>query len=193
MRPQLVHVTRPVVVDRPVPVTQRPIIIDREKPVPVPVRVAAPEVVAPTENVIREEYVYQDNLPYCYGGRTGQIAGGIDYGYMPVQEQYQYTTVSQPEPVITTVYENQGASYNAGTNQVSGGQGLIEVLDSSNNAGWQQTNSSGLLNQYGASAMELLQNSQGFKTGTFTTSEQNSCEQLLQILTGGKASHGAAY
>ena len=38
VRPQIVHVARPVLVDRPVPVTQRPIIIDRERPVPVPVR-----------------------------------------------------------------------------------------------------------------------------------------------------------
>jgi hypothetical protein len=35
IRPQIIHVARPVLVDRPVPVQQRPIVIERDRPVPV--------------------------------------------------------------------------------------------------------------------------------------------------------------
>ena len=90
MRPQVIHVARPVLVDRPVPVTQRPIIIDREKPVPVPVRGAGHE--STSGKSTKEEYVYRDNLPVAYGGRCAEYAGGVDYGYTPTQQEQQYTT-----------------------------------------------------------------------------------------------------
>jgi len=35
VRPQIVHVARPVLVDRPVPIQQRPLVIERDRPVPV--------------------------------------------------------------------------------------------------------------------------------------------------------------
>lgn len=35
VRPQIIHVARPVLVDRPVPIQQRPIVIERDRPVPV--------------------------------------------------------------------------------------------------------------------------------------------------------------
>ncbi|CAF0721692.1 unnamed protein product [Rotaria sordida] len=96
VRPQVVHVARPVLVDRPVPVTQRPIIIDRERPVPVPVRTVG--VGRPGgARTIREEYVYRDNLPVAYGGRCPEYAGGIHYGYMPTQQEHQYATSSVHE------------------------------------------------------------------------------------------------
>jgi len=34
-RPQIIHVARPVLVDRPVPIQQRPLVIERDRPVPV--------------------------------------------------------------------------------------------------------------------------------------------------------------
>lgn len=35
VRPQIIHVARPVLVDRPVPIQQRPLVIERDRPVPV--------------------------------------------------------------------------------------------------------------------------------------------------------------
>lgn len=196
VRPQVIHVPRPVVVDRPVPVTQRPIIIDREKPIPVPVRVGGD--IAPSQpNIIREEYVYQDNTPYAYGGRPAECAAGINYGYMPSQVEHQYT-VSPPEQVVTTVYENQG--------QAVGGQNLIEVLDQTVNSTWQPVQSSTLLNQYGSSAMNLVQGGGGYETSTYQNNQQyqttttyskgdeSSCEELLRLISGGRvASGGSSY
>jgi hypothetical protein len=106
VRPQVIHVARPVLVDRPVPVTQRPIIIDRERPIPVPVR-GAGQTAAQGESVqtAREQYVYRDNLPVAYGGRTAEYASGADFGYMPSQQEHQYTTSSTHE--VASSYQTQ--------------------------------------------------------------------------------------
>jgi hypothetical protein len=86
-------------VDRPVPVTQRPIIIDRERPIPVPARSAAQNGVNTVgSHIVREEYVYRDNLPVAYGGRCAEFAGGVNYGYMPAQQDAQYAASSTHEP-----------------------------------------------------------------------------------------------
>lgn len=87
VRPQIVQVARPVVIDRPIPVAQRPIVIDRERPVPFPVVRQAPHDHSSVQN---EHYIYRDNLPLAYGGRTGEFATGMNYGYVPVNENYQY-------------------------------------------------------------------------------------------------------
>ncbi|CAF1323972.1 unnamed protein product [Adineta steineri] len=113
VRPQVIHVARPVLVDRPVPVTQRPIIIDRERPVPVPLRNGGgggnnvnQEVETKT---VKEEYVYRDNLPVAYGGRCADFTGGTNYGYTPTQqEQQQYTTDTAHE--MTSNYNTQGTT-----------------------------------------------------------------------------------
>jgi len=89
-----------------VPVTQRPIIIDRERPVPVPVRGGGQQAAqSGGSRVVREEYVYRDNLPVAYGGRCAEFAGGVNYGYMPTQQEHQYTTSSTHE---TGGYQAQG-------------------------------------------------------------------------------------
>lgn len=111
VRPQVIHVARPVLVDRPVPVTQRPIIIDRERPVPVPIRTVGTGVgKAGGARTIREEYVFRDNLPVAYGGRCPEYAGGINYGYMPTQQEHQYATTSVQELVGN--YPVPGPVYN---------------------------------------------------------------------------------
>jgi hypothetical protein len=51
VRPQIIHVARPVLVDRPVPIQQRPIVIERDRPVPVRV-----------ECVDKEDDDNEDNL-----------------------------------------------------------------------------------------------------------------------------------
>ncbi|CAF0760990.1 unnamed protein product [Rotaria sp. Silwood1] len=146
VRPQVIHVARPVLVDRPVPVTQRPIIIDRERPVPVPIRTAG---VAKTggARTIREEYVFRDNLPVAYGGRCPEYAGGINYGYMPTQQEHQYATSSiqeifnnnpVPGPVYNVTARNtygytpRAAQFNL--NQGSGVYGTYTDVIGTNNA-----------------------------------------------------------
>ncbi len=110
VRPQVIHVARPVLVDRPVPVTQRPIIIDRERPIPVPVRSGGQAAQAGGSKVVREEYVYRDNLPVAYGGRCAEFAGGVNYGYMPSQQEHQYANSSTHE--TASIYQNQGQAVN---------------------------------------------------------------------------------
>lgn len=109
VRPQIIHVARPVLVDRPVPVTQRPIIIDRERPIPVPVR-GGQAAQTGGSKVVREEYVYRDNLPVAYGGRCAEFAGGVNYGYMPTQQEHQYATSSTHE--TGSLYQAQAPTIN---------------------------------------------------------------------------------
>lgn len=102
---------RPVLVDRPVPVTQRPIIIDRERPVPVPVRVGGQGAAqGGGSKIVQEEFVYRDNLPVAYGGRCAEFAGGVNYGYTPAQQERQYASNSVHE--TGSVYQGQGQSFN---------------------------------------------------------------------------------
>ncbi|CAF2010830.1 unnamed protein product [Rotaria magnacalcarata] len=140
VRPQVIHVARPVLVDRPVPVTQRPIIIDRERPIPVPVRSAGQEV-APTggSRIVREEYVYRDNLPVAYGGRCSEFAGGVNYGYMPTEQEHQYASGSTHEtsniyqtqtPVINVNVPNQ-FQHSQSVSQFEGQQGINESFHGS--------------------------------------------------------------
>jgi hypothetical protein len=111
VRPQVIHVARPVLVDRPVPVTQRPIIIDRERPVPVPTHGGqAAGTQASGSKVVREEYVYRDNLPVAYGGRCSEFAGGANYGYTTAQQENQYASSSTHE--AANIYQTQGANIN---------------------------------------------------------------------------------
>ncbi|KAL7668573.1 hypothetical protein ACOME3_009270 [Neoechinorhynchus agilis] len=93
VRPQVVHVARPVVIDRPVPVSQRPIVIEREKPIPYPVRTPVhfqDGTGQMEEHSVQEQYVYADNIPAAYGGRTGEFAYGLNYGYQPTDDRYRY-------------------------------------------------------------------------------------------------------
>lgn len=113
VRPQVIHVARPVLVDRPVPVTQRPIIIDRERPVPVPVRggsgggQAAQNV---SSSAVREDFVYRDNLPVAYGGSTAEYTGAANYGYTPTPQEQQYATSSTQE--VASNYQTQAPIIN---------------------------------------------------------------------------------
>lgn len=208
VRPQVIHVARPVLVDRPVPVTQRPIIIDRERPIPVPVRTAGQAAAeSGGSSVVREEYVYRDNLPVAYGGRCAEYAGGVNYGYMPTQQEHQYATSSVHEesvgyqnagPVIDVpapaAYEqtqsfeqaNYQQSYvdTAQTNNFAAGgsgslscSGIIEVLDTTKNSSWQRTDQSSLANQYGRTALDIVQ--------TTGQGQQQMFQQMHQSNSGG--------
>ena len=114
IRPQVIHVARPVLVDRPVPVTQRPIIIDRERPVPVPVRAGQAAAKASGSNIVREEFVYRENVPVAYGGRCADFAGGASHGYAShqqhQQQQQQYGSGSIQE--VSGAYQNIGQAVN---------------------------------------------------------------------------------
>lgn len=116
VRPQVIHVARPVLVDRPVPVTQRPIIIDRERPIPVPVRGAGQAAQGGSARATQEEYVYRDNLPVAYGGRYEEQVGGTNYGYVPSQHQeHQYAASSTHEAV--DAYQTQAPVVNVGSSE----------------------------------------------------------------------------
>jgi hypothetical protein len=119
VRPQVIHVARPVLVDRPVPVTQRPIIIDRERPIPVPVRggggvshgQAATQ--AESSSATRQEYAYGDNLPVSYESDFAESAGGADYNYANTQQEQQYAPDTQQEQQYAsdTQQEHQYAAH----------------------------------------------------------------------------------
>lgn len=107
----MVHVARPVLVDRPVPVTQRPIIIDRERPVPVPVRGGnQPAAQVTSSRSTKEEYVYQDNAPTSYGNNFTETTSHANYDYAPTQQEHQYTTSSTHE--VAGVYPTQAPPIN---------------------------------------------------------------------------------
>ena len=141
VRPQVIHVARPVLVDRPVPVTQRPIIIDRERPVPVPLRGGGQGAAqASTSRVSREEFAYQDNVPKAYGGRCAEFTGEANYGYVPSQEDNQYAASSTQE--ASAAYESHGADIDiAVPNQFhhdqSAGQVNVEESSSSYHESYQ--------------------------------------------------------
>lgn len=140
VRPQVIHVARPVLVDRPVPVTQRPIIIDRERPIPVPVRSTGQAAAqGGGSKVVREEYVYRDNLPVAYGGRCPEFAGGVNYGYMPTQQEHQYASSSthetsnifqQQPPIINVNVPNQFQRSHSAS-QFDGQQGICKTFHAS--------------------------------------------------------------
>jgi hypothetical protein len=99
-------VARPVLVDRPVPVTQRPIIIDRERPIPVPVRGGGQGVVhTESSRSVREEQAYQENLPVAYEGSSTAYTAGANYDYTPTQQEQQYAASSSHE--VAGGYETQ--------------------------------------------------------------------------------------
>lgn len=50
VRPQIIHVARPVLVDRPVPIQQRPLVIERDRPVPVRVETIERTEAVPNAN-----------------------------------------------------------------------------------------------------------------------------------------------
>ena len=167
VRPQVIHVARPVLVDRPVPVTQRPIIIDRERPVPVPVRGQAAAAQGGGSKIVQEEFVYRDNLPVAYGGRCAEFAGGVNYGYKPAEQttHYQQSQTSSHVEVqqgggagsFSGSYSNLAETSGAQTAGFAGNTGgSIEILDSTVNPNWQRTDQSSLYQRYGRSAYEIV-------------------------------------
>jgi len=170
VRPQVIHVARPVLVDRPVPVTQRPIIIDRERPVPVPVRTAQ-AAQAGGSKVVQEEYVYRDNLPVAYGGRCAEFAGGVNYGYTPAQQEQQFTSSSVHE--TGSLYQGQGQAFNVNVpTQFHESQTSSHVEIQQGGAGSYNGSFSNLAEATGASAANVGQFNQGVYQQTFEQSGQ---------------------
>jgi hypothetical protein len=159
----VIHVARPVLVDRPVPVTQRPIIIDRERPIPVPVRGADRGAAkAGGSRVVQEEFVYRDNLPVAYGGRCAEFAGGVNYGYMPAQQEHQYASSSSHE--AGNVYQGQGPVVNVNVpNQFEHSQSASHLMQQGDCGGYQEQYSN-LARANSASAVNVGQvNQQSFE------------------------------
>jgi hypothetical protein len=80
IRPQIIHVARPVLVDRPVPVQQRPIVIERDRPVPVRV-----ETVEKFEDVVEPSVVHVEPV---------HVEAVVE---PPKQETVSYESYSYPQ------------------------------------------------------------------------------------------------
>jgi hypothetical protein len=182
VRPQVIHVARPVLVDRPVPVTQRPIIIDRERPIPVPVRGGAAQTVGGGSKIVKEEFVYRDNLPVAYGGRCAEFTGGANYGYVPTQQAHQYASSSTHE---SSIYQGEAQAVNVGqfneqVLQQTYGQSAAQIGGAQAvNVG--QFNEQVLQQTYGQSGAQIGE-AQAVNVGQFNEQVlQQSYEQSAQI------------
>jgi hypothetical protein len=82
VRPQIIHVARPVLVDRPVPIQQRPIVIERDRPVPIRV-----------ETIERTEPLGAN----C----TGDLARNIESGQEVTYHEFTQTYPADPSKNYT--------------------------------------------------------------------------------------------
>jgi hypothetical protein len=199
VRPQVIHVARPILVDRPVPVTQRPIIIDRERPVPVPARGNSQGgSQSGGSRIVREEYVYQDNNSAPSAGTNyGQMAASQEhsYGGNSAHEEsagYQMSgdaiNVSQGAGAFQESYSDTVRVNNASAAMPSGllsSGGPIEVLDSTVNSSWQKTDPSALVNRYGRPAFDIVQQ-------TNQVEQQMYRELRQRTISGGVQRSGSA-
>lgn len=95
VRPQIIHVARPVLVDRPVPIQQRPIVIERDRPVPV--RVETIEKTEPagssnelTRNIETGQEVTYHEFTQTYPNSNGEYTTSTyQYNDQPQQQQQQ--------------------------------------------------------------------------------------------------------
>lgn len=95
VRPQIIHVARPVLVDRPVPIQQRPIVIERDRPVPVRV-----ETIEKTEPLMMSG-LGQANT----SGGAGELTRNIETGQ---EVTYHEFTQTYPPPQSSVVNSSGG-------------------------------------------------------------------------------------
>lgn len=118
VKPQIIHVARPVLVDRPVPVQQKPIVIERDRPIPV--RVETVEKVENIESsVLKPEtpsYVYTDQV---ISSSTDKQYTTIDYNKILEEadrKDKQYSSSNLPSYNYETIDFNK---YLQETNQTA--------------------------------------------------------------------------
>ena len=108
VKPQIIHVARPVLVDRPVPVQQKPIVIERDRPVPI--RVETVEKVENIETTLHRSGSNQYDIEYEVDNQPEEgIKYGYSYGEIPdtkVEEPtYEYHYESKVEQPRTFEYQ----------------------------------------------------------------------------------------
>lgn len=103
VRPQIVHVARPVLVDRPVPVTQKPIVIERDRPVPI--RVETIETTTTDEQ--QQEQVFNVVTPKQATQQTTTEATNVYEEAINTVE----TMEQQIERVIVSEEQNDALNY----------------------------------------------------------------------------------
>jgi hypothetical protein len=110
IKPQIIHVARPVLVDRPVPVQQKPIVIERDRPIPV--RVETVEKIENIESTIqnqgsnvvyREEVVDVPDYSYTYEQVHEQKSDDKEQSY----QGYQYETKEYPELNLSKYFDEK--------------------------------------------------------------------------------------
>jgi hypothetical protein len=101
VRPQIIHVARPVLVDRPVPIQQRPIVIERDRPIPV--RIETIERSEPsgatgtevTKNIETTQEVTYHEFTQNYPATTTGTTTNINTEYASSSQNYDYSTANQ--------------------------------------------------------------------------------------------------
>ena len=95
VRPQIIHVARPVLVDRPVPIQQRPIVIERDRPVPVRV-----ETIEKTEPLMMSGlgHHHQANSSGVGAGSVGGGGGGELTRNIETGQEVTYHEFTQTYP-----------------------------------------------------------------------------------------------
>lgn len=108
VRPQIIHVARPVLVDRPVPIQQRPIVIERDRPVPVRV-----ETIEKTEPLMMNGsggggHVSSANVNVS---GTGELTRNIETGQEVTYHEFTQTyPPQQPQGVGAAAVNNNNAA-----------------------------------------------------------------------------------
>lgn len=110
VRPQIIHVARPVLVDRPVPIQQRPIVIERDRPVPV--RVETVEKTEPvttnctdvTKNVETSQEVTYHEFTQTYPTQNAQSTEYSSTSYQ-YGEQLEYEENRRKQEVMNIIEE----------------------------------------------------------------------------------------
>lgn len=100
VRPQIIHVARPVLVDRPVPIQQRPIVIERDRPVPVRV-----------ETIEKTEPLMMNATAATSASANGELTRNIETGQ---EVTYHEFTQTYPPPPQSNMSGAMPASVGAG-------------------------------------------------------------------------------
>ena len=89
VKPQIIHVARPVLVDRPIPVQQKPIVIERDRPIPV--RVETVEKIENIETTLHSSSYHEEAATeYVYNEVHNVEPVKVETITAPVQEPVTY-------------------------------------------------------------------------------------------------------
>lgn len=152
VRPQIIHVARPVLVDRPVPIQQRPIVIERDRPVPVRV-----------ETIEKTEPLMMSGLSAANASGVGELTRNIETGQ---EVTYHEFTQTYPPPQsssgagVTNEYHHQS---NYQFNEQCNGSAADYLDDRKQNL--QSKSNEDLYQKYGGETTKTLESVLGSSQG----------------------------